>query len=139
MTKAGISTTVAPGSEQSEKFKTQIGRKRVFKWQYDYRHTDGELFSCVGNSLKDCQAKRDEWLEKKTWAEKSQKNTFFDTLIKAMKQKASQMEHDEFTIFYAQKLILPYGHQIVDELTLRLGLKPGADILEIYNQLKTTK
>lgn len=33
--------------------------------QYDYRHTDGELFSTVGHSLEKCRAKRDQWLEKK--------------------------------------------------------------------------
>jgi hypothetical protein len=33
--------------------------------QYDYRDTDGELFSCIGHTLEICQEKRDEWLEKK--------------------------------------------------------------------------
>ncbi|CDN30640.1 hypothetical protein BN938_0535 [Mucinivorans hirudinis] len=33
--------------------------------QYDYRHTDGELFSTVAPTLEQCRAKRDEWLEKK--------------------------------------------------------------------------
>lgn len=34
-------------------------------YQYDYRHTDGELFSTVAKSLKECRSRRDEWLQKK--------------------------------------------------------------------------
>lgn len=33
--------------------------------QYDYRHTDGELFSCVAPSLEKCREKRDVWLKAK--------------------------------------------------------------------------
>ena len=36
-------------------------RKKRF-CQYDYRHTDGELFSCVAPTLEECRAKRDTWL-----------------------------------------------------------------------------
>ncbi|WP_289415398.1 DUF3873 family protein, partial [Bacteroides caecimuris] len=32
---------------------------------YDYRTEDGELFSVVSNTLKECRQKRDEWLAKK--------------------------------------------------------------------------
>ncbi|MDE6083026.1 MAG: DUF3873 domain-containing protein, partial [Muribaculaceae bacterium] len=35
------------------------------RYQYDYRHTDGELFSCVAPTLTECRRKRDEWLSKK--------------------------------------------------------------------------
>ncbi len=61
MTMHGISTTTAPGQEQYEYFR---GSKRPGKpapklCQYDYRHPDGERFSCVGKSLEDCRAKRD--------------------------------------------------------------------------------
>lgn len=31
-------------------------------YQYDYRHTNGELFSCVGTSLQQCREKRDKWI-----------------------------------------------------------------------------
>ena len=34
-------------------------------YQYDYRHTDGELFSNVAKSLEQCRKERDEWLLKK--------------------------------------------------------------------------
>ena len=53
MTAHGVSTTTAPGTEQYEVFYT------------DYRHTDGELFSCVADTLKECRQRRDEWLNKK--------------------------------------------------------------------------
>ena len=35
------------------------------RWQYDYRTESGELFSCVGESLDNCRAKRDLWLSQK--------------------------------------------------------------------------
>nr|WP_092364122.1 DUF3873 family protein [Enterocloster lavalensis] len=31
--------------------------------QYDYRAEDGELFSCVRQSLEECRAARDRWAE----------------------------------------------------------------------------
>ncbi len=64
MTANGVSTTTAPGTEQYEVF--YIGfRPRCKRYQYDYRHTDGELFSCVAPTLKECRKRRDEWLNKK--------------------------------------------------------------------------
>ena len=55
----------AAGSENYETFSTRIGRKRVKRVQYDYRHTDGELFSCIGGTLEDCRQRRDKWLNAK--------------------------------------------------------------------------
>lgn len=60
MTENGISTTTAPGTERFESFRMG-GRIRV---QYDYRHTNGRLFSCVKPTLDDCRAARDAWLAK---------------------------------------------------------------------------
>ncbi len=34
-------------------------------YQYDYRHTDGELFFTVAKSLEQCRKERDEWHLKK--------------------------------------------------------------------------
>lgn len=48
------------GQEQHEKFKRG---KKIFV-QYDYRHTNGELFSTVAPSLKACRARKDAWLER---------------------------------------------------------------------------
>lgn len=33
--------------------------------QYDYRHTDGELFSCVKPTLRDCWRAKEDWLKRK--------------------------------------------------------------------------
>ena len=57
------------GNENYEKFSTTIGRKKASRIQYDYRHNDGELFSCVGNTVEACRKKRDEWLKKKQFKE----------------------------------------------------------------------
>ena len=60
----GCSVCVA-GNENYEKFNTRIGRKVITRYQYDYRHTDGELFSTVAPSLTECRTRRDEWLVRK--------------------------------------------------------------------------
>ena len=54
----GCSTTQS-GQEQYEEFKSN-GRKLV---QYDYRHSDGELFSCVAKNLSMAREKRNAWLQ----------------------------------------------------------------------------
>lgn len=64
MTAHGVSTTTTPGTEQYEVFYNAY-RPRRKHYQYDYRHTDGELFSCVASTLKECRQRRDEWLNKK--------------------------------------------------------------------------
>ena len=61
ITENGISTTAELGAEKWEEFR--VNRKRHI--QYDYRHIDGELFSCVGRTLIDCQLKKEQWLDKK--------------------------------------------------------------------------
>lgn len=55
----------AKGSENYESYTSRIGLKKVRKIQYDYRHTDGELFSCVKKTLAKCRQARDKWLEDK--------------------------------------------------------------------------
>lgn len=65
MTMNGVTTTNTPGQEQFEEFTRKVGRKRKKCVSYDYRHTDGELFSCVKSTLELCRAARDEWLAKK--------------------------------------------------------------------------
>ena len=51
MTAFGVSTTTTPGTEQYDIF-YNAHRPRHKHYQYDYRHTDGELFSCVAGTLK---------------------------------------------------------------------------------------
>ena len=65
MTENGISTTTALGQEQYEYFTFGRGRSRKRRCQYDYRDTDGELFSCVTPTLEEARTRRDAWLEKK--------------------------------------------------------------------------
>lgn len=60
-----------PGQEQHEMYKTSVPKvvngKRTFPKHcaYDYRHTDGELFSCVAPTLEVARARRDAWLEQR--------------------------------------------------------------------------
>ena len=65
MTVNGVTTTNAPGQEQYEKFTRKVGSKRKSYYSYDYRHTDGQLFSCVKPTLENCRAARDAWLANK--------------------------------------------------------------------------
>ena len=58
--KNGCSTS-QPGTEHYENF-THRGKTY---YQYDYRHTDGELFSCVKNTLDKCRSERDIWIKKR--------------------------------------------------------------------------
>lgn len=62
MTVNGVSTTKALGQEQYETFTVWLGRVRRKRVQYDYRHTNGNLFSCVRPTLKACREERDNWL-----------------------------------------------------------------------------
>jgi hypothetical protein len=64
LTENGISTTQANGQEDYVKF-SPVHRPNQTFYQYDYRHTDGELFSCVASSLEKCRIKRNTWLSNK--------------------------------------------------------------------------
>lgn len=65
MTINGLSTCQAAGTEKYESFQMSIGRKRRTFVQYDYRHTDGELFTCVKPTLDECRTARNKWLNAK--------------------------------------------------------------------------
>ena len=54
MTANGVSTTTTPSTEQYEIF-YNARRPRRKHYMYDYRHTDGDLFSCVAPTLKECR------------------------------------------------------------------------------------
>jgi len=60
----GVSITQAPGEEKFVKYRPVTFKGRIF-YQYDYRHTDGELFSSVAKTLAECRHRRDKWIEKK--------------------------------------------------------------------------
>lgn len=61
MTLHGVSICLA-GEENYERYNDFRG-----KWlcQYDYRDTDGELFSVVMPTLTECRIRRDKWLSEK--------------------------------------------------------------------------
>ena len=52
-------STCPKGKESYECFEYR-GKKFV---QYDYRHTNGDLFSCVASNLEACREKKNKWLE----------------------------------------------------------------------------
>ncbi len=54
---------LANGQEQHESFKSSVTRKTAV--QYDYRHTDGELFSCVKSTLGACRQAKDNWIKRR--------------------------------------------------------------------------
>lgn len=64
MTQHGISTTQA-GQEQYETFYSSHRGKKISRVIYDYRTQEGDLFSVVAPTLKECRQKRDEWLAKR--------------------------------------------------------------------------
>jgi hypothetical protein len=63
MTVNGVTTTKGLGQEQHELFSPPYRGKHKELCQYDYRHTDGELFSCVKPTLELCREARDNWLK----------------------------------------------------------------------------
>ena len=64
LNKNGVSITQTPGEEKFVKCCLGAFRGQIY-YQYDYRHTDGELFSTVAKTLDECRRRRDEWIAKK--------------------------------------------------------------------------
>lgn len=64
LNKNGVSITQTPGEEKFVKCRLGAFRGQIY-CQYDYRHTDGELFSTLAKTLDECRLQRDKWLEKK--------------------------------------------------------------------------
>ena len=65
MTINGVSPCTEAGTEKYERFQSGIGRRKRTLVQYDYRHTDGELFTCVKPTLDECRTARNKWLNAK--------------------------------------------------------------------------
>ena len=72
MTINGVSTCQTAGTENYESFQSGYGRRRRTLVQYDYRHTDGELFSCMKPTLAECRTARNKWLNNKQGKEDGQ-------------------------------------------------------------------
>ena len=62
--KHGVRITQTPGVEKFVKCCLWAFRGQIY-FQYDYRHTDGELFSTVAKTLAECRRRRDGWIAKK--------------------------------------------------------------------------
>lgn len=62
--KNGVSTTQELGQEKYVTFIAGAFRGTEY-FPYGYSHTDGELFSMVAKTLKECRKRRDEWLSEK--------------------------------------------------------------------------
>lgn len=54
---------LANGQEQYEVSTCRVFRKPTTRCYYDYRHTNGKLFSCSAKTLDEARAKRDRWLD----------------------------------------------------------------------------
>jgi len=55
-------STCEDGEEQYELFYSPTIKRDLV--QYDYRTSDGKLFSCIAPSLEKARIKRDKWLSK---------------------------------------------------------------------------
>ena len=64
LNKNGVSITQTPGEEKFVKCRLGAFRGQIY-YQYDYRHTDGELFRTVAKTLEEWRRRRDECIEKK--------------------------------------------------------------------------
>lgn len=54
---------LANGQEQYEVSTCRVFRKPTTRCYYDYRHTNGKLFSCSARTLDEAREKRDKWLD----------------------------------------------------------------------------
>jgi hypothetical protein len=57
-------STCAQGNENYTTFRPTHCPNQTF-YQYDYRYSDGELFSTIAPNLEDCRSRRDKWLAKR--------------------------------------------------------------------------
>ena len=64
LNKNGVSITQTPGEEKFVKCRLGAFRGQIY-YQYDYRHTDGELFACVKPTLDECRTAKNKWLNAK--------------------------------------------------------------------------
>ena len=67
--KNGVGITRTRGEKKFVKCRLSAFKRKTF-YKYDYRHTDGELFSTVAKTLDECRRRRDEWIAKKEWSKK---------------------------------------------------------------------
>lgn len=63
LNKNGVSITQTPGEEKYIECCLGAFRGQIYI-QYDYRHTNGKLYSTVAKTLETCRQKRDEWIKR---------------------------------------------------------------------------
>lgn len=63
LNKNGVSITQTPGEEKYIECCLGTFRGQIYI-QYDYRHTNGKLFSTVAKTLEICRQKRDKWIKR---------------------------------------------------------------------------
>ena len=80
---------IGPGEEQHESYYPASLRGKQKRVQYDYRHWDGELFSCVGKTLADCHAKCDEWIQRKQSTDIAGMKSHLSYLMKVAKAESN--------------------------------------------------
>ena len=68
LSKNGISTLNKEGEENYTTFYPSHRPMELF-YQYDYRHSNGKLFSCVARTLKQCRDKKDKWIVRNNLSE----------------------------------------------------------------------
>lgn len=64
-------TNLEKGKEQNEEYMDSVSKRTMV--QYDYRSENNELFSCVKETLEECQKAMNEWLKMKTRQEMEEK------------------------------------------------------------------
>lgn len=62
LNKNGVSITQTPGEEKYLQCCLGAFRGQIY-YQYDYRHTNNNLFSTLAKTLEECRRQRDEWLK----------------------------------------------------------------------------
>jgi hypothetical protein len=96
------------GKESFESFYSRTAKKNLV--QYDYRHTDGELFTCVTNSLESARTKRNLWLEKKA---NSVLGMYLPELsTKDICEEITDLKHDLAVIEEFEKKDIPYSELV---------------------------
>ncbi|GHU68056.1 hypothetical protein FACS189413_04070 [Bacteroidia bacterium] len=114
----------ATGTENYTTFRPVHHTNTLF-YQYDYRHTNGNLFSTVASTLEECREKRDKWLQKKRF------NKLFPATLKQIQEEKRLTKSDMgFQIGH----IDPYHVASIYWDTLKRG-----ELVEMFNKMFGTE
>ena len=111
------------GEEMYAIFTTKSSRlKNAKQYQYDYRYTDGELFSTIASTLQECRTQKNNWLITKI------SPLFEQELIKACIDEHGNIGcYQLYGNVFQRKLgniasRLSIEHQHIDEIVLALSV-----------------